>query len=161
MIFALISVSVKILCFEAWQLSKKSLPKIPIKKINHRFTQELRCVYFLFQKFESNQPAEFQSNDGVVKQFPMNKERRAHALNIPSSRLLPTKMSIPSKLASRSMVIGSAVINTPSIVGADGNPKMPEYEFHCWTEMVFASTFRMQCITEPGESWFPQQERKR
>lgn len=89
------------------------------------------------------------------------------AVILPSSRLLPTSMSMPSRFAlatkgnrqhirikvsvqkisfaisfefsrysviqlnSPSIDIGSDGMNSPSIVGAEGNPKMPEYEFHC------------------------------
>lgn len=59
---------------------------------------------------------------------------------------------MPLKSASSSMVIGSDGINSPSTVGADGNPKIPEYEFHCCTDIVLASTFRMQASTTLGDS---------
>ncbi|CRK86984.1 CLUMA_CG000797, isoform A [Clunio marinus] len=61
-------------------------------------------------------------------------------------------MSMPSRLALASIDIGSAGINSPSIVGADGKPSMPEYEFHCCTEIVLASTERMQFKTARGDS---------
>ena len=57
-----------------------------------------------------------------------------------------------SKLAVASMVVGSDGIKSPSMVGADGNPRMPEYEFHCCTEIDFASTERIQFNTARGES---------
>lgn len=60
---------------------------------------------------------------------------------------------MPSKLAVASIVVGSDGIKSPSIVGADGKPSMPEYEFHCWTEIDFASTDRMQFNTARGESY--------
>lgn len=73
--------------------------------------------------------------------------------NSPSSLLLPIKMSIPSRLAFLSMVAGSEGMNSPSMVGAEGNPKIPEYEFHCCTEIVLASTDRMQFSTTRGDSY--------
>lgn len=81
------------------------------------------------------------------------KNENGSCVNKPSSLLLPTNISMPLKSASSSMVIGSAVMNSPSTVGADGKPKIPEYEFHCCTEMVFASTFRMQLSTALGDSY--------
>lgn len=61
-------------------------------------------------------------------------------------------MSMPSRFAFASMELGSDGINSPSIVGAEGKPNMPEYEFHCWTEIVLASTDRMQFSTARGDS---------
>jgi hypothetical protein len=78
--------------------------------------------------------------------------KRRFDLYSPSSRLLPTRMSIPSRLVLASIDMGSDGMNSPSIVGADGKPRMPEYEFHCWTDMVFASTERMQLSTARGDS---------
>ena len=62
-------------------------------------------------------------------------------------------MSIPSKFAFFNMVAGSDGINSPSIVGAEGNPRIPEYEFHCCTDIVLASTDRMQLSTSRGDSY--------
>lgn len=71
---------------------------------------------------------------------------------IPSSLLLPTKISVPLKSASFNMVIGSDGMNLPSTVGADGKPRIPEYEFHCCTEIILASTFRIQSMTTFADS---------
>lgn len=49
-----------------------------------------------------------------------------HKARLPSSRLLPMRMSMPSKLVVANMVVGSAGIKSPSIVGADGKPRIPE-----------------------------------
>lgn len=57
-----------------------------------------------------------------------------------------------SRFALASIDMGSPGINSPSMVGADGKPRMPEYEFHCCTEIVFASTDRMQFKTARGDS---------
>lgn len=82
-------------------------------------------------------------NESCEETFPFNS---------PSSRLLPTRMSMPSKFALASIDIGSDGMNSPSMVGADGKPRMPEYEFHCCTDIVLASTDRMQLRTARGDS---------
>lgn len=73
-------------------------------------------------------------------------------IHLPSSLLLPSRMSTSVRSASAIIVIGSAVIKTPSMVGADGKPRIPAYEFHCCTDIVFASTARMQAITSSCDS---------
>lgn len=40
--------------------------------------------------------------------------------------------------------------NIPSIVGADGKPRIPEYEFHCSLEMISGDTDLKQAITLDG-----------
>jgi hypothetical protein len=83
-----------------------------------------------------------EQNGAALIEFPLS----------PSSRLLPMRMSTFSRLAVASIVVGSEGIKSPSMVGDDGKPRMPEYEFHCCTEMVFASTVLKQFITARGES---------
>ena len=79
-------------------------------------------------------------------------KNKTKSKSLPSSLLLPTRISMPDKSASLSNVIGSDGMNSLSTVGADGKPNIPEYEFHCWTEIVLASTFRMHVMTAVGFS---------